>query len=169
MRLAAAAESSLAQTRPSGQPARVLGLEFTRGRSWRFDDTQAASTSGCRRSELAASRGVGGPAGQHAAGCAPLDARSCREASSPTAGRTRRWCSCGGRGSACTSSPNATERCSPSDGFRTMLPSAVMRSSWRTGSRRSSTAAGCSIGEAGRGARASTPTHCATPPRRAEW
>ena len=32
---------------------------------------------------------------------------------SPAAGRTRRWCRCGGHGSAPTSSPSATERCSP--------------------------------------------------------
>ena len=72
-------------------------------------------------SELAESCGMGRAAGQHAAGGAALDPCSCRGDRARQPGRTRRWCSCGGHGSARTSSPNATERCSPLGGCRRIL------------------------------------------------
>ena len=120
--------------RAQGGPGRRLRSTSHGSRSWRTGARSARSTSGCRRRGLARAAAW---AGCRTACRAPRCSRSMRGWRGPSRrpGRTRRSSSCGGRGSARTSSRRATARSSRSGGCRTSQGPAARRGHRRSPAR----------------------------------
>jgi hypothetical protein len=98
--------------------------------------------------------------------CRALPCSRCTPGSSGSGRRpstTPRSCSCGGRGSACTSSPSATGASSPSGGSPTTWRVDGRRRTWPRACGGSSTAEACARATQGRRS-ACTPASSATPP-----